>query len=322
MEADFKEGKFQNLDIRELISKYKMVLVLIILVGASSLISDNFLTNNNLENIARQVSVNGVLACGMTFVMITGGFDLSVGSSLSVTGVIAIALQPVIGVGGSIIIALIVGALLGSVNGIILSKINADSGDAFMITLGSLLAFSGIALLLTDARVLPGSNSEFYNSLGQGTIFWFIPIPVFIFILITVISHFILTSTVLGRKIYMIGGNYEASRLSGIHVEFYKGLVYSIAGVSAAIAGIILSSRTLGGSPLAGVGYELDAIAAVIIGGISLKGGEGNIIMTLIGVFIIGVLSNILNLIGLSSFNQMIVKGMIIVLAVWSDKKK
>lgn len=313
---------FSDFDYKRFTSKYKMILVFILMVVISSFISENFLTSRNISNILRQVSVNGILACGMTFVMLTGGFDLSVGSLVSVTAVVAIGSQSIFGVGGAIVITLIIGALAGSMNGFILAKINANSGDAFMITLGSQLAFAGMALLYTDARVLPGSTSPFYSSLGQGTLFGFIPAPVFIFLAIVGISHVVLTTTSVGRKIYLIGGNYEAARLSGIRVRFYKGMVYSIAGVSAAIAGIILSSRTLGGSPLAGVGYELDAIAAVIVGGISLTGGEGSILRTLLGVFIIGVLSNILNLIGLSSFNQMVIKGIVIVLAVWLDNKK
>jgi ribose transport system permease protein len=253
---------------------------------------------------------------------LTGGFDLSVGSLISISAVVAIGTQGQFGVAGAILLTLLIGALAGSLNGILLSKINANSGDAFMITLGSQLLFAGAALLYTDARTLPGSKSPFYNSLGQGTLFGFIPTPVFIFISIVIISHLILSFTGFGRRIYLLGGNYEAARLSGIKVFFYKAVVYSIAGVSAGVAGIILSSRTLGGSPVAGVGYELDAIAAVIVGGISLTGGEGSVLKTLLGVFIIGVLSNILNLLGMSSFNQMVVKGVVIIVAVWLDRRK
>lgn len=322
MEVGTQKLNTSNLKINDFLKKYKMLLVFVGMIIISSIISDVFMTSRNISNIMRQVSVNGILACGMTFVMLTGGFDLSVGSLISVSAVVAIGMQDYFGVAGAIIIALVIGAIAGSLNGILLSKINANSGDAFMITLGSQLVFAGAALLYTNARVLPGSKSEFYNSLGQGTLFGFIPTPVFIFLIITIISHFILSYTSFGRKIHLLGGNYEAARLSGVRVYFYKAIVYSIVGFTAAIAGIILSSRTLGGSPLAGVGYELDAIAAVIVGGTSLAGGEGSVMRTLLGVFIIGVLSNILNLIGLSSFNQMIVKGIVIVLAVWLDVKK
>jgi ribose transport system permease protein len=322
METKLARVISQEMVFKRFISQNKMVFIFILLVVVSAIVSGDFMTSRNISNILRQVSVNGILACGMTFVMLTGGFDLSVGSLVSLAAVIAIGSQEHLGVAGAILVTLIIGALAGSMNGAVLSKINANSGDAFMITLGSQLAFAGIALLYTNARVLPGSKSVFYSSLGQGTLFGFIPAPVFVFLLIAAISHFVLSMTILGRKIYMIGGNYEAARLSGIRVKLYKCMVYSIAGISAAVAGIILSSRTLGGSPLAGVGYELDAIAAVIVGGISLKGGEGSIPGTLLGVFIIGVLSNILNLLGMSSFNQMVIKGMVIVLAVWLARKR
>ncbi len=304
------------------LSRIKMLIALMVLIIISSFISDVFMSTNNIFNILRQVSMNGILACGMTFVMLTGGFDLSVGSIISVSAVVAIGLQSSMGVAGAIIVALLIGIIAGSINGIILSKINANSGDAFMITLGSQLVFAGIALLYTDARVLPGSSDPFYEFIGQGRVLAGIPMPVFIFLAIAIIGQFVLSFTGFGRKVYLLGGNYEAARLSGIKVGFYKASVYMIVGFCAAIAGIILSSRTRGGSPLAGVGYEMDAIAAVVVGGISMKGGEGSILKTLVGVFIIGVLSNILNLIGLSSFNQMIVKGFVIVAAVWLDSRK
>lgn len=322
MRVSIGQLSLENRSVNSILVKYKLLFVFIGMVIISSLSSDVFLTGRNISNIMRQVSVSGILACGMTFVMLTGGFDLSVGSLVSVSAVVAIGMQNYVGIPAAMIIAIIIGALAGSFNGLILSKINANSGDAFMVTLGSQLVFAGAALLYTNARVLPGSKSQFYNSLGQGTLFGFIPTPVFIFLSIVLISHLILSYTAFGRRIYLMGGNYEAARLSGIRVGFYKAIVYSIVGASAAIAGIILSSRTLGGSPTAGVGYELDAIAAVIVGGISLSGGEGSVLKTLLGVFIIGVLSNILNLFGMSSFNQMIIKGIVIVLAVWLDVKK
>jgi len=300
----------------------RVFFILLFLIVISSYLSPNFLTNRNISNILRQVSVNGILACGMTFVMLTGGFDLSVGSLISISAVVAIGFQNTFGVGGAIIAAIVICGIAGTINGLVLSKINASSGDAFMITLGSQLLFAGVALLYTNARVLPGSKSEFYNSLGQGTLFGSIPTPVFIFITFLLISHIILTKTTFGRNIFLIGGNYEAARLSGIRVFFYKMIVYSITGISAGIAGIILSSRTLGGSPLAGMGYELEAIASVIVGGISLDGGKGSVLNTLVGVFIIGILNNILNLLGLSSYNQMIAKGLIIIIAVLLDRKK
>jgi len=257
----------------------------------------------------------------MTFVMLTGGFDLSVGATITLTGGFALTLQPYIGVGGAIFVALLVGALAGLLNGTILAKIKANSGDAFMITLGTQFVIIGISLLTFNARAIPGSREPFYVALGTGTIFKVIPVPMFIFAVVALISLFTLSFTAFGRKIYVTGGNYEAARLSGISVRFYNMIVYVIVGITAAIAAVVLTSRAMGCSSDMGIGYELDAIAAVIVGGTSTRGGDGSIPRTIIGVIIIGVLSNILNLIGLNSFNQMLVKGIVIIGAVWLDTK-
>ena len=303
------------------IEQYKMVLVFIGLVLLSSILSNRFFTFNNLMNIMRQVAVNGILACGMTFVMLTGGFDLSVGSIVTLAGATALTFQPVFGVFGAILFAVAIGLLAGSINGLILSKINANSGDAFMITLGTQLLIFGASLLAYDAKFIPGSKDPFYAALGTGNVMGGIPVPLLIFFAVAVLSHFVLSVTSFGRKIYLTGGNYEAARLSGIRVSFYKMIVYMIAGASAAISAVVLTSRSMGCSSDLGKGYELDAIAAVIVGGTSTNGGEGSILKTILGVFIIGVLSNILNLLGMSSFNQMIVKGIVVIAAVWLDRR-
>jgi len=269
----------------------------------------------------RQISVNGILACGMTFVMLTGGFDLSVGATITLTGGFALTLQPYLGVGGAIFIALVVGALAGLLNGLILAKIKANSGDAFMITLGTQFVIFGVSLLTFNARFIPGSREPFYMNLGTGMVFTLIPVPMLIFILVALISFIILTFTAFGRRIYVTGGNYEAARLSGVRVRFYNMIVYVIVGITAAMASVVLTSRAMGCSSDMGQGYELDAIAAVIVGGTSTRGGDGSILKTIAGVIIIGILSNILNLMGMNSFNQMIVKGIVIVGAVWLDNK-
>ena len=311
-----------NKDIAIKLEKYKMLFIFLGMIIIASLLTDRFLTLGNVSNIMRQVAVNGILACGMTFVMLTGGFDLSVGSIVTLTGATALGMQPTFGVGGAILLAIIIGAAAGCFNGMILSKINANSGDAFMITLGSQLLIFGVSLLAFNARFIPGSRDSFYMFLGTGNIFGFLPVPLLIFFLVALISHLVLALTSFGRRVYLTGGNYESARLSGIRVGFYKMFVYVIAGAMAAISAIVLTSRSMGSSSDLGKGYELDAIAAVIVGGISLKGGEGSIAKTILGVFIIGVLSNILNLMGMSSFNQMIVKGIVITAAVWLDRKK
>jgi ribose transport system permease protein len=302
-------------------ASFRIVFIIIVLIIVSSFLSDKFLSVNNISNIMRQISVNGILACGMTFVLLTGGFDLSVGATITLTGEIALTLQPYVGVFGAIIIAIVVGGIAGLFNGIILSKIKADSGDAFMITLGTQLIIWGVSLLIFNARFIPGSRDPFYVQLGTGIVFKVIPVPMLIFAIVASISLFILSFTSFGRKIYVTGGNYDVARLSGIAVKFYNMIVYVIVGMTAAIAAVVLTSRAMGCSSNMGQGYELDAIAAVIVGGTSPSGGEGSIPRTIAGVIIIGILSNILNLIGMNSFNQMIVKGLVIIAAVWLDNR-
>jgi len=308
--------------MKKLFADYKILFICLGMIIVSSLISSTFLTEENLLNILKQVTVNGILACGMTFVMLTGGFDLSVGSVLSVGAVFGVGLQFQVGTGGAIVGALLIGAVAGTVTGAILSKINANSGEAFMITLGFQLIYAGIALIYTNGgrMMLPHGGAPFYTALGQGKIFGFLPVPVLIFIIVALVSHAVLAYTTFGRRIYLTGGSYEAARLSGIRVRFYKMIVYAIAGFTAAIAGIILSARVNGGLPEAGKGYELYAIAAVMVGGIA--GGDGNILKTLLGVLTIGILGNILNLMGVSPFNQRILMGIIIVAAVWLQRRK
>lgn len=304
----------KKMDLR----KYQMLLIFLGLLVVSSLISDRFLSPNNIANIFRQTAANGILACGMTFVMLTGGFDLSVGATLTLAGATALTLQPYLGVVGAIIVAILVGGACGILNGGILANIKANSGDAFMITMGSQLVIWGISLLIYKAKFIPASKSPGYNFIGTGNIGW-LPVPLIVFAIVAAISHCILAYTSFGRKIYLTGGNYEAARLSGIQTKFYSMIVYVIVGMTAAVAAVVLTSRSAGCSSDLGKGYELDAIAAVMVGGTSTAGGEGSIARTVLGVMIIGVLSNILNLMGMSSFNQMVAKGIVIILAVWLD---
>lgn len=299
----------------------QILLIFILLFVVSSILHPRFLSVINLTNIMRQVSVNGILACGMTFVMLTGGFDLSVGATLTIAGATALKLQGALGVGGAIIAAILVGLVFGIVNGAILSKINASSGDAFMITLGTQFAIFGISLEVYDAKFINGSKDAFYQWIGTGNV-GRIPVSMLIFAAVAILSHLILRYTNFGRNVYFTGGNYEAARMSGVRTRFYKGAVYAIVGVTAAIAAVVLTSRSAGCSSDLGTGYEMDAISAVMVGGTSTAGGEGNIARTVLGVFFIGILSNILNLMGLSSFNQMIAKGIVVVLVVWLDKSR
>jgi len=274
-----------------------------------------FLTVSNLLNIAQQTSINAIIAVGMTFVIITAGIDLSVGSIMAFSGVVlASALDAGLPMPIALILGLGVGLLCGLINGIL---ITVGRLPPFISTLGMMSVARGAALLYTDGRPISGFSNDF-RFLATGEILH-IPMPVIIMIVVYIIAHFMLTKTKLGRYTYAIGGNEEASVLSGIKVKFYKSAVYGLCGLLSGLAAIILTARLNSAQPIAGIMYELDAIAATVIGGTSLMGGEGRVVGTLIGALIMGVLRNGLNLLGVSSFIQQTVIGAVIILAVLVD---
>jgi len=274
-----------------------------------------FLTVSNLLNVMQQTSINAIIAVGMTFVIITAGIDLSVGSIVAFSGVVlASVLQTAVPLPLALGIGLAVGALCGSVNGILITY---GKLPPFISTLGMMSVARGAALLYTGGRPISGFSSGF-RYLATGEILH-IPVPVIIMALVYVIAHVVLTRTKLGRYAYAIGGNEEAAVLSGVNVKFYKAMVYGLCGMLSGLAAIILTARLNSAQPIAGIMYELDAIAATVIGGTSLMGGEGRIVGTLIGALIMGVLRNGLNLLGVSSFVQQTVIGSVIIIAVLMD---
>ncbi|MFG6113959.1 ribose ABC transporter permease [Halobacillus sp. MO56] len=293
-----------------------LLLIIIIL----SVMSDNFLSLGNILNVLRQVSINALIAFGMTFVILTGGIDLSVGSVLALAGaltagMLASGMDPVM----AVLIGLIAGALMGAFNGLIITK---GKVAPFIATLATMTIFRGLTLVYTDGRPVTGlSDSFFFEMIGKGYLFG-IPFPVILMGAAFIILVFILRKTTFGRKVYAIGGNESASILSGIKSDRVKIWVYSLTGMLSALAGIILTSRLNSAQPNAGFTYELDAIAAVVLGGTSLSGGRGWLVGTLVGALIIGVLNNGLNLLNVSSFYQQVVKGGVILLAVLLDRKK
>jgi ribose transport system permease protein len=294
-----------------------MSFAFILLIAALSLLSSSFLTLSNALNIARQVSINAIIAAGMTFVILTGGIDLSVGSVLAISGAIIAGLlaagRPLlIGIGGG----LAVGGILGLINGLIIAK---GRVQPFIATLAMLTIGRGLTLVYTDGRPITGLPDDFVW-LGAGEI-GRIPVPVVLMVVVFVIGVLILRQSVMGRYVYAIGGNEEAARLSGVNVAFYKTLVYVISGVLAATSAVILTARLNSAQPTAGSAFELDAIAAVVLGGTTLAGGEGSLGGTILGAFIIGVLNNGLNLLDVSSFYQQVVKGIVILLAVLLDRR-
>lgn len=294
-----------------------MTFAFIILIGALSVLSSSFFTLSNVLNIARQVSINAIIAAGMTFVILTGGIDLSVGSVLAISGAVIAGLlsagQPLlIGIGAG----LAVGGMLGLINGLIIAK---GRVQPFIATLGMLTIARGLTLVYTDGRPITGLPDVFVW-LGAGEI-GRIPVPVVLMLLVFLAGTVLLRQTVMGRYVYAIGGNEEATRLSGVNVAFYKTLVYVISGVLATTSGVVLTARLNSAQPTAGSAFELDAIAAVVLGGTTLAGGEGGLGGTLLGAFIIGVLNNGLNLLDVSSFYQQVVKGIVILLAVLLDRR-
>ncbi len=303
----------------QFLSRYGILIAFMMLIIVMSVLSPAFLKFTNVMNILRQTSINGIVAVGMTFVIILAGIDLSVGSVLALAAVVAASFAhpgeyPVF---VPILAGLFTGSLCGFINGLIIAKRRIAP---FIVTLGMMTIARGAALVYTNGRpVIELSDS--YNKIG-GKYVLSIPIPVIIFIIVVFIGSFLLSKTVFGRHVYATGGNKTAAELSGIITSRVIILGYSIAGFLAGLAGIVLSSRVMSGSPSTGQGYELDAIAAVVIGGTRLTGGVGTIFGTIIGALIIGVMNNGLDLLNVSSYLQQIVKGLIILLAVMIDRKK
>lgn len=289
-----------------------VLLALILLVIAASLLSDRFLTVPNLLNVLRQVAIVGILAVGMTFVILTKGIDLSVGSILGLSVVLyagVLESQPMI---VAIPLGLLAAMAAGLVNGIGVSYAGIPP---FIMTLGMLSFARGLAFIYTGGTPIPILNESFYD-LGNGYLLG-VPIPSLILLAVLLVSGIVLKLTPFGRSVYGIGSNEDAARLSGLPVRPYKTLVYVIMGGVAGLAGLVYASQLSVGTPIAGQGYELDAIAAVVVGGTSLFGGKGSVVGTFVGTLIIGVLANILNLTGVDPFVQQLFKGALIVVAVY-----
>lgn len=305
---------------KEWLSKLGPLFGLILLIIVVSILNPSFLSIANIFNVLRQVSISAIIAFGMTFVILTGGIDLSVGSTLALTGAVAASLlaggmDPFLTMG----IALLLGLILGMVNGVIITK---GKVAPFIATLATMTIYRGLTLVYTEGRPISGLGDHYsFQLFGKGYFLGF-PVPVVTMVIAFIILWFILQKTTFGRRVYAVGGNEEAAKLSGINADRVKIAVYAITGFLAALSALILTSRLNSAQPTAGESYELDAIAAVVLGGTSLNGGKGWIFGTLIGALIIGVLNNGMNLIGVSSFWQQVVKGIVILLAVLMDRKK
>ena len=312
---------------RQLIQEYGIFFAFLLLVVILSFSNEYFLTAGNISNVLLQTSINGILAIGMTFVILTRGIDLSVGSVVALAGMVSasfVTTSATAGIAGGpypVILALAIGILVGVCTGALIGVIvSRFSVPAFVATLGMLSAARGLTLIYGGGKPVPSLIPAF-RYIGTGNVFG-IPMPVVILAVVFVLSWWILTRTRFGRYIYAVGGNPHAAKTSGIDVVRIRFLVYVISGALSGLAGMILSARTGSALPQAGIAYELDAIAAVVIGGTSLSGGVGRVTGTLIGALIIGVMNNGLDLMGIQSYYQQILKGALIVGAVMLDQKR
>ncbi|NPV54294.1 MAG: ABC transporter permease [Firmicutes bacterium] len=306
-------------DVKVSLQRFGLPGVFIALCIFLTATSDSFLTVSNFFNVARQVSLIGIIGVGMFFVLVGGGIDISVGSLVALIGVVMAGLvvkshlSVLLAVGLSLLLA----ATLGFINAYFVTKWRIPP---FIVTLGMMSAARGFAFVYTNGYAVFGLP-EGFKELGRGYI-GSVPIPVIIMLAIVLLAHFAATKTKFGRFVYAIGGNEEAARLSGINVAFYRGATYVLCSMLAGVSGIILTSRLASGQPNSGVGYEFEAITAAVLGGTSLFGGEGTIWGVIFGALFMGVLGNGLNLLNVSSYWQLVIKGAVLVVAVLIDMLK
>jgi ribose transport system permease protein len=306
--TDKKEMKRVILDF---MVKHSTFIVFILMVIIASFTSSVFFTKLNILNLLRQISPLGVGAMGMLLVILTGGIDLSIGALMAFAGVLFATFLTKMALIPALMLTLLAGTFLGGVNGFFVSRKNIAP---FVVTLAMMTMARGWALLIAKGSPVLIDNI-FLSIFGQGYLFG-IPLPVFLMLIVFGITSFILNKTVLGRITTAIGSNETAVRLAGIQVNNYKHFIYAIAAFMFALAGIISTSRTMVGSPILAIGFELDTIAAVVIGGASLSGGKGSALNTLLGVLILGMISNIMNLMNVPGYHQQVAKGIIIIVAV------
>ena len=300
-------------------AQLSLAIALVLLMAGLAVARPNFLNLANLVNLLRQISINGILAVGVTYVLLTGGVDLSLGSVVALSGVAAasFAHPGQYGLIVPIAMGILAGAVCGAANGLVVTR---GRVAPFIATLGMMTAARGLALLLSGGR--PVSNmATAFTRIGGGDVAG-VPVPILIFAAMALLSWILLRNMRLGRYIYAVGGNENAARASGVHIRSVKMAAYTICGAMAGLAGVVLASRITTGQPNAGIGYELDAIAAVVIGGTSLNGGTGGIGGAILGALLIGVIDNGLDLLNVSSYYQQVAKGIIIVGAVWLDRSK
>jgi len=310
--------KIMGRSLRELMSKLIILFVLLGLIVVFSIASPNFLTGTNVSNIFKQISVNGIIAIGMTLVILTGGIDLSVGPMVALAGVIMASIARLDNKlwGWGLIVGVAAAVTIGAINGILIAYFKVVP---FIQTLAMMSIARGLTLMYSGGKPISDLNHDF-TVIGKSEIL-FIPTIVWILVIVFVVAYIYLYRTRQGRHIYALGGNELATYISGVNTKLIKFSVYTLSGLLCGIAAVVLTARVASGIPRAGEGYELDAIAAVVIGGASLTGGKGTLVGTILGVLIIGILNNGMDLMSVSSYLQSVIKGIIIISAVLLDKK-
>lgn len=298
----------------KLYQNYGILAILILEILMFALLDENFLTSNNLLNVARQISFIGISGVGLALVILSGGIDISTGTMLALSGVICAKLNTELGVSLwlSIVITLAVATIFGIISGEVTARLHVPS---LITTLAFQQLYKGIAFFLTDAIPIYGI-SDTMKFLGQGYLFGVIPFPIVIMVVIFILGYIFTTKTYLGRYVYAVGGNNEAARLSGINTKKVIVLGFAVCSFVTAVAGIMMAGRLGSGQPGTGVGFEMDVITAVTLGGVSINGGKGSILYVAIGALIMGILSNGMMLIGLNEYIQWMIKGIVLVAAV------
>jgi ribose/xylose/arabinose/galactoside ABC-type transport system permease subunit len=308
-------GKTKKLNLPKETTIFVILIAMIIVLSLST---SKFFTGSNIANLLKQTAVNGVVAIGMTFVIISGGIDLSVGSTVGLSGIIcALLMRDGMAIFPSVVIAIVVSTLIGLVNGALIFD---GKVPPFIATLGVVTIVRGIIMLISNARMISGLPDDF-SSFSQQKLFG-LPMMVVVWIILLIIASIVLKFTIFGRNVYSIGSNEEATRLSGVNIRVNIYGIYVVSAFCSAVAGILMTTRLGNGAPQGGSGYELDAIAAAVVGGASLSGGEGSIAGTLIGALIMSTLRNGGNLLGANSFVLEICIGALIIIAVLIDKLK
>ena len=301
------------------VKDYTMVFVLIAIVLVLSFSTKLFLVTDNIMNLFRQTAVIGIISIGAGIVVIGGTFDMSVGSLCTLCGCICLILQEKVGVAGAMLICLALGVVVGLINGVIITAINGNSGDSFMVTYGMLTVLQAITLLITNGYPQSGSTSDFYNFFGKGTIGGVFPVSILVFFILTALAAVLMQKTLFGKRVYYMGSNREAARLAGVKVNMHRIVSYVISGLCAAMASIVLTGRINGATAKMGHNYEFDAMTAIVVGGISLSGGKGNMINMIIGVLIMATIGNGMNILGIQTEQQYIVRGLVLIIAVLVD---